>query len=91
MVGHRLTAQGPDLVDHGVGCARLDLAPERPAEVVDHEPHPLPRELEGVAAPETLPRAGDEGDLAVQSLEHARPPSADARPQRHHATKWNTF
>ena len=65
-VDDRVAARVPDLVDH----RRRRGSSTRGSEVVHDDLDALPCELERVRAPEPLPRAGDDRDLAFHAFEH---------------------
>jgi hypothetical protein len=66
VVGDRRTAPRLDDLDREVGVLGRALAAHGPAEVVDHDPGALARQLHGMAPADAVARPGDDGDLAVE-------------------------
>ena len=67
-VGHRLAAEGDDLVDDLLRGAGGTTRPvDQAAEVVDHEASTSSGEFERMAAAEAVAGTGDDGDFVVEA------------------------
>ena len=66
-VGHRRAASFADFLDHGFRRRqRSASAVARAAEIIDHDLGAAARQPQRMRAPETIARAGDDGDASVK-------------------------
>src|SRR4029077_21076913 len=71
-IDHRGAAGLPDFLDHGFGRRqRAAGAVARAAEIIDHDLGPAARQPQRMRAPETIARAGHDGDASVKPDCHA--------------------